>query len=514
MNGRPAARVAPLGFVAPVWIGFVLLAAVGILHHEMWRDELHAWLVARESQSLGQLLEPLRYGGHPTLWYLCLYALSRFTGDPLAMQLLHLALAAIGALVFLRFAPFPKWYRALFVFGYFPFYEYCIKSRSYVFAVSALFVTCAALRVRRRHPVAIALLLVIMAQGGIFGVIMSLCLAGGLVVEAWRERGRPPAGPAQARIAALGVFVVGIATTVWLLIPAADSGYTDPWYLAIDPARVLLVLSRLGQSHFLELGFTYYRVETGWDGWASLLLLAASLLLFARRPLVLGVYAAGTAGMLGFLYGKYPGLIWHHGHLFLWWIACLWLCACLPPRELAWRPLNAAAAWAERRRALLLVPILLLQLATGMRAYFLDLRKPYSAAKEAAAFVRAHGLDRLTMAGDEDFIVMSVVGYLDPGTRIFYVAGERFGSFILWDRQRLKRPPRGRAPMLRAQRLARERGEDVLYISSYVVPGPLPPFATKLAAFEDRIWPDEKFYLYRLAASGGEDRAGPSPPAP
>ncbi len=42
-------------FAAMLTLAFVSLALIGILNHEMWRDELQAWLIARDSLSISDL---------------------------------------------------------------------------------------------------------------------------------------------------------------------------------------------------------------------------------------------------------------------------------------------------------------------------------------------------------------------------------------------------------------------------------------------------------------------------
>ena len=69
---------------------FMLIAGFTIFRHEMWRDEIQAWMIASDSTSLPNLFHNLRYDGHPALWYLLLYAVSRFTQRPVAMQVVHL----------------------------------------------------------------------------------------------------------------------------------------------------------------------------------------------------------------------------------------------------------------------------------------------------------------------------------------------------------------------------------------------------------------------------------------
>ena len=51
---KPAASLSSITLAAALCL-FVLLGLIGILHHEMWRDELEIWLLARDSGSMREL---------------------------------------------------------------------------------------------------------------------------------------------------------------------------------------------------------------------------------------------------------------------------------------------------------------------------------------------------------------------------------------------------------------------------------------------------------------------------
>ena len=61
----------------------------------MWRDELQAFMLAAASQTPLDLFAKLKYGaeGHPGLWYLLLWLVTRFTTDPIWMQASQLLIA-------------------------------------------------------------------------------------------------------------------------------------------------------------------------------------------------------------------------------------------------------------------------------------------------------------------------------------------------------------------------------------------------------------------------------------
>ncbi len=72
-------RLTPATFA---WLGtllFAVLCALSVINHEMWRDELEAWMVA-QNRSMPELIATLRKVGHPLLWYLLLAVCSELAG--------------------------------------------------------------------------------------------------------------------------------------------------------------------------------------------------------------------------------------------------------------------------------------------------------------------------------------------------------------------------------------------------------------------------------------------------
>src|ERR1022692_2370586 len=109
VKGKPTAKVQfwdtinPLHYSIIVTAVFFIIALIGILHHEMWRDELQPWLIARESHSIPQLLHNMRFEGHPILWHLMLYFITCFTNHLFYQQALHLLIACGFIFIFNRY---------------------------------------------------------------------------------------------------------------------------------------------------------------------------------------------------------------------------------------------------------------------------------------------------------------------------------------------------------------------------------------------------------------------------
>jgi hypothetical protein len=91
---------------------FLVLGIVLVFHHEMWRDEVNVWLIAKDIQSPFGILQHLRYDGHPGLWHLCVFAIRHIIPYPIAMQILHLLIATD----FLLVLGFKKHYLRLDIF--------------------------------------------------------------------------------------------------------------------------------------------------------------------------------------------------------------------------------------------------------------------------------------------------------------------------------------------------------------------------------------------------------------
>ena len=46
---------------------YALVLSFALFHHEMWCDEIQAWLLARDSANVFELFRNLKYEGHPSL---------------------------------------------------------------------------------------------------------------------------------------------------------------------------------------------------------------------------------------------------------------------------------------------------------------------------------------------------------------------------------------------------------------------------------------------------------------
>ena len=455
----------------------LLLTLGGVLRHEMWRDETQAWLLARDSASVLELLANTEFEGHPVLWHLLLFALSRLGSDPLLMQLAHVGIAATGVYVLARHAPFGRLQKCLLAFGYFGAYEYAVVSRGYALGVLLVFVFCA-LHARRDDPAIEGdgstwrallpfVVLAALANTSVHGLLLSAALSISLL---WPEdrgragRGRRPDG--------LGAAVLVTAWTLCFLqvgrIGGASAGgasgsgaYVVGEPLGSDPGLVELAahVSR-GLSHVWRgyVPVPSFRSEHPWDSnllfdldtglrvagedasralvlLGSVALVALACRLLASRPRWLSVYASGTAALLGFeLVFLVDSSVRHHGHLFVLLVACLWLARAEAVREPVARADAGAVADIDRRarrdvrrQGALLTALLVPQVVAGLTLHALDWSRPFSGSRAAAELLRERALDDLPIIAYRDRETSTLSAYLDRP--LYYPGRDAHGSY-------------------------------------------------------------------------------------
>jgi hypothetical protein len=485
---------------------FFALGLLLIGRHELWQDEWQAWLIARDSATIADLFNNLRYEGHPGLWHLGLFILSRLTPQPLAMQVLHLALATATVFVFLKFSPFTNWQKILFVFGYFPFFEYAAISRNYAPGLLLLFLFCAVFpsNLRKKFLVLCGILF-LLAQTSVYGLFLVLALALGsaLVVTAFTDKSFGPGPGTLDLLAGLALMVAGVCLSILQLVPPPDSGVALGWKSDLDLPHLTNAVATVWEAYVPIPAAQYHFWDTNLISnpylkfFLSLPLLAFAVLLLLRQPLLLGVYVFGTLEILTFGYTKYFGSIRHHGHLFILFLACLWLSASLPSKEVKAPLVKRLTDFSRRNKDRFVVGLLTVHLLAAVMAYGMDLGYPFSAGRETARYIKENHLDSLVMAGYEDDAASVLAGYLNR--KIYYPGSDRWGSFIISDQKR--KSLKDSEILEKTRQLAANQQREVLLIMNRELADPAHQ-AVKLAQFTDSMVPAERYYLY-LVRSGG-----------
>jgi hypothetical protein len=484
---------ARLSAVLVITIAFILVGFAAISRHEPWGDELQAWLIARHSGSLAELFHNMRYEGHPPLWYLLLYGVTRVTVDPAGMQILHVAIGAAAVFVFARFAPFSALQKCLFAFGYFPLYEYGVISRSYGLGLLVLFGFCAAFRAgsNKNYPL-LAVLLAVLVQTNVYQVMIAAALVLGMFFEVGGFRGLRGFFEVRTgeRLAAIAILAASVVSVAIVMAPPADRGAAFDWRLHDEPVAIALSSVWNGYVPLPPLTVQFWNhnvLETGWlTAVLSCALLGLSVFVLARKPMAAVVYVAGTAAMVAFTGLLYYGSVRHYGHTFVLFVAALWIAERLPESP------GPRARWSSTLFTVLLV----VHVAAAAVAVSVDWAHPFSRGRDAAALLRERGLADRFIAGDIDNAIIPVGAFLEQ--EIYFLQGERMGSFVLWDTGRFATDPATFPDLVRAK--AAERGEDIVVIMNRTIDD---PSFEKMAELTGAIEPYEDYWIYVVRPAGG-----------
>jgi hypothetical protein len=480
-------------------LAYLPLALFSISHHEMWRDELHCWLVARDSPMPWDVVSQRAYDGQPPLWYLLLWVLQKTTHDPRSMQALHVAIAAAVVWVFASRAPFSRPVRALFPFGYFLAYEYVAISRCYGLALLFALLLCVRHPRRFERPWPAAWLLVALALTTTVATMVAAAYAVGLFVERV-EKGLERAPVPRAGwipIAAAAAGCLGAALCSW---PPADStvahvGWPPHLLDAAAPVRLIEAMAPVPRVDFF---FWNSSLLLSWEPFARVALPASVVLggwlvfVLSCDRVAMVTFTAGAL-LLTALFGfVYPGDVRHHGFLFVLFVVAAWLVRAGAPR-------GEETSLRARGPEPTLAAVMVVHVAAAPIALYYDFEYVFSSGARAAQVLRERGLDGSLLVAEMDYPATAVLGHLGCAVAYTPRTGHPF-SFVKWTRDRLW-DPTDEQTLAFAARLGASQGRDAtLVMNRPLVPALVDGAAVqRVAELYDSMIEAENFYVYRVA---------------
>lgn len=418
---------------------FIILFLVQLAHHEMWRDELNAFGIAVGSPGLGSLLHVVHYEGHPWLWYVLLWFVSKATVFPVGMKVLE---GCIGTAIYLMIglaSPFRWREKVLLFLSYFICFEYTVISRMYAIVLLLLLVYLWQISRPRPEGAGSFMILGLIASADLTGMILSLALLLERVVRVVWEARPPGTGPEvtdgarrldQKRGLRNGVLIYAgfLLFSVYSLWPAHDisTRTTSP------PFRSAWSISNLSHAvaNYTVMPYfpsatasakTYLNAVAVEHHRAVLLVVPLVLLaywiVFRGHKSLLVMVAATWVMMIAFGHLIYMGNLRHFGITFLAFVAGIWLIR--------------GGGEALSPVAYLLI---LLTVIGGVETEVNAWRRPFSNASAAATWLAHSEVSALPLAGSPD---SSVIGVAEELHRPMYLlASERSRTFLLFSKER------------------------------------------------------------------------------
>ena len=415
---------------------FAILLVLLTGRHEMWRDELQAWLIARDTHSIPQLVHALSYEGHPALWYLLLWIPAHFSPNPVSMQVINVIIALVTAWIILSAVKLPRAERVLLIFSYFVFFQYGVTARSYELAVLLLVAAARCLMGERQHRWLAILLLGLSINTHVFAAPVAVVLAFWafylVKLRTWRDAGRMLLdreflGAFLALLLSGGVSLATVwpakdISRVYSVQPTIGGNFLATlgmvWYTFIPqlPSHLQILLKAPLKSHIDNCVFSVFMV----------ILAVSSFRTAAARGLVVAVtileiiFMALTVGR--------PD-VYQFGLVFSAFIIGLLLDAYTSPGE-------AGLPWMPRKMAVLVIyGLLSAQVLCAAEVSVLDWMRPYSCAEETALWLKKNHLSQNPLVLQPSELTTAILGYLERPSA-YYPSCRCFGSYEVRDASR------------------------------------------------------------------------------
>ena len=399
----------------------------------MWRDEYEEYLQARDAQGLFGLGNTMSQG-HAMLWQGCLWIVTRFTHNPLAMQVLHGLIAAGFAFVLVFKSPFKLWQSGLLLLGYFFLFEYAVISRCYAFGVLFFFLFAHNYYSNQKPTRFSGIVLFLLANTSIYAMILTAVIITWLFFKDILLTKIPLKEKIRKRFPVLVLAGLGILLAYLQIRPGEDNSF--PLHLIIwpyEPYRfgttitqffsAFVPISKFTTSYFWNTNFLMDKMAlVAW--WWPLTVFIVVTIPFIRKAPILLLWLGGTLAILCFQY--YTGFRYarYFGHFFIWWLLCLWLLAYYYEPKRVFRVIRTGIVFI----------VLIGQAIGGILMYEADWSQRFSRGKEAAEYLKKEGYSDNYMIGTVDFALSPIAAELDR--KIFTMQHMALCSFTKWDKKR------------------------------------------------------------------------------
>ncbi|MCB9251979.1 MAG: hypothetical protein H6605_05895 [Flavobacteriales bacterium] len=419
-----------------LFIAYLFFLFAGLSHHEMWRDEFDWFIQARDTANffdLGNTMSP----GHGAIWRTCLWILTRFTHDPVSLQIFHGLIVLCFAWVLIFKSPFNVWVIAGILFSYFLLFEYALISRNYAFGVLFLFLFAFEYGKKGQLSLPGAIYVFLFCNTSVYAFLLSILIFVYVLYTEFKTLHEEPRKTSNSKLNKI-LILIGLIFSFIQILPDPNNSFPLEkaslpfndyrFYMAITQVfSTFLPICRFEDAHFWNTNFLMD--EQGLNSWFYIvpLYLISCLPLHKNLPLLL-LYLAGTITLLMFQYHTGFRFARYYGHIFLLWVFCLWLIKKLKPENWLEKPIQKLS----------LTVLLVFQVIGGATMYAADLSLKFSRGKDVVHYIQNSRYKDAYIIGTTDFSMSPISGGLDR--EIYYLEQGKLSSYTRWDEMRKNDP--------------------------------------------------------------------------
>lgn len=412
---------------------YFVLSLIGILNHELWLDESHHFLIARDSRSTLELINNTRYEGHPILWNYLLYLITRFSANPFWMQFLHIVISSFVVFIFLKKAPFNWLFKALFIFGYFMLFEYNLISRNYILGVLFLFLAATQFENRKLKFTLICFYLALACNIHLMFSVIAFALFLLLVFEKYQNKELH-----NKMFLGVFIFIIGVYIVCLQIIPPEDTLFFDDFANISLPERLtkgyislfkgLITIPDFTSIHFWNSNLLV-NISKPFSGILGLVCYLIPLLLFYKKPKVLFFVYIALIGTQIFFFITQRGATRFDGMTYIILILALWVEKYFLNENTKHSNLMTSFKINLLKKPIV-YGILIIHFFSGIFAYALEIKYPFCTAKETVNYLSNNKID-----------TQNVISVTCDGTlispflekKVYFLLDENLQSYCNWD---------------------------------------------------------------------------------
>lgn len=416
---------------------FIVISIMEMLHHDVWYDEYVFWLMAKESHSIHDLTSSFHYTGHPLLWNLMLYGITRFTSNPVYMQMLNVFISCFAAALFVFYAPFNLFEKICILFSYFFLFEYTLISRNYALCWFLLTLFCVLFF--KKYYLLITLVLILLANTHLFAFVISINL---FLITLYKYKLDKGKFNGTLLVYCL-LFGMGLLITILTVIPPQDTialkAFHDPLFTwdRFSKSTSFFVkgmypLPVLNSIHFWNSNFLVTNMKLFAFVLTALILLLPFFILEGKLIPFFFFYACIIPIIILMFYLKLFSGTRYMGFCFIILLLALWLAHDKDIAEhIFWNP------WLENINRFVFKPLMgsifIVQLIAGLYACSLALHYPFSEGRNAAAYINGNIPAESNVIIEPGSDGLAVAAYLKRNP--FYPDMNEYAPYYSWNSQ-------------------------------------------------------------------------------
>lgn len=401
-----------------IWAAFVL---TGVAQHTVWRDEMRALSLALRAPNLLGVPAAAQGEGHPVLWYLLLRIAYDTFHTKAVLQGLGLTFAAAGVALMLWRAPFPIWWRCLFVFSGLAVFEYAVMDRNYGICMPLMFGLAMLIGEQKKRYGFIAALIFLTTQTNIYATLLAPLYVLVLLPD-WRN------GP-KARIGIAicgGAALVGLALAVAAVYPPRHDLVTASLSLKAPLWKTLVLsISLPGFAYLALINGHALAVWTPYLGFGLEAIVLTLLMYGICAGLLPNISLAGAAvigacSTAAFAALVYPMYYRHSGIWLIFVVSLYWI-----------RAKQISTVRGGYRPSIVLSLLLVVNLYFGIPQIFASFNHPQSDSRSLATVIEHDpSLRRAILLPEPGEYGESVLYYV--GNPMYLIREHGFGTLATW----------------------------------------------------------------------------------